>query len=242
MIKLIHCLRRQPHLTLAEFQAHWLDVHARHSRDNPAIRRAVQYHRLPDDPVMQAMAQADGTVVDPYDGVDVSWWDDVDALARELSGPRMAAALEDARHFIDHDRSTAMIARERVIFEPEDSPGLVLFECLRRRPDIDHAEFSQRWHEHGKIGFRSRATGILKGYVQNVGIVDGHPAGLDLRSGNPAYDGVTNGYFESVAKLKALLAMPLVTKDAYEDECLFMDHKRCAYMVTRRHLIRDYIR
>ncbi len=242
MIKLMHCIRRQPQLTLAEFQSHWLEVNARHGRENPAMRRYVQYHRLPDDPVMQAMEQAGGTVVEPYDGVAVSWWDDLESLRREIAGPRIAAALEDERYFIDAARSTVCLAEERVIFEPEDGPELVLFECLRRRPDIDSAEFSKRWHEHGKIGFRSRATGILKGYIQNVTLAPEAHAGLEVLAPTAEYDGMTNGYFESVAKLRALLAMPLVTKDAYEDECLFMDHNRCAYMVTRRHVIRDYVR
>ncbi|GGC34407.1 hypothetical protein GCM10011371_22180 [Novosphingobium marinum] len=241
LLKLIYCIRRQPHLSLEEFQAHWLETHARYGRDNPVIRRYIQYHRLIDDPVMQAMEQAEGTVVEPFDGVAVSWWDDAESLKAEMAGPRVAEALEDEKHFIDHSRSTACLAEERVIFEPQGNTPLVLFECLKRRTDIDHAEFSKRWHEHGKIGRRARDAGFLKGYIQNV-TLEGRQEGLEAISGDDTFDGVTTGYFESVAKLRKLLGSPLVTKDAYEDECLFMDHKRCGYLVTRRHVIRDLIR
>lgn len=242
MIKLIHCLRKREHLSLAEFQSHWLQRHARFGRDNPAVRRYVQYHRLEDDPIMQAMKQAGGTVVEPYDGVDVSWWDDLASLQREMAAPRTAAVLEDARHFIDPTRSTACVAQERVIFEPEEMPQVVLFECLRRPSGIDHDEFSSRWYEHRKIGERSRQTGILKGYIQNVSLLAEPTDYLAPIGGNAPYDGITMAYFESVAKMKTLLAAPLVTVDAYEDECRFMDHKRCAYLVTQRHVIRDLCR
>jgi len=242
MVKLIYCLRRLPHLSLSEFQSHWLESHARFGRDNPVIRRYVQYHGLPDDPVMEAMQQAEGTSVEPFDGVAVSWWDDADSLRTEMAGRRVAAALEDEQHFIDHSRSSACLTTERVIFEPEGDVPLVLFECLRRRSDIDRAEFSRRWHAHGRIGFRSRDAGFLKGYLQNVTLEASEHDGLDAIIGHKTFDGITMGYFESVAKLKALLASPLVTQDAYEDELKFMDHARSGYLVTRRHTIRDLIR
>lgn len=242
MIKLIYCLRRLPGLSLREFQEHWLEQHARFGRENRIIRRYAQYHRLEDDPILTAMAQAGSTQVEPFDGVAISWWDDIESVRTAMGSPEVAAALADELHFIDHSRSTACLATERVIIEPCADVPIVLFECLRRRADIDHAEFSRRWAEHGHIGRRSHAAGLLMGYVQNVTLTEGAQDGLEAIAGPDSWDGVTTGYFESIAKMKTLMASPLVTKDAYEDECKFMDHARSGFFVTRRHMIRDIIR
>lgn len=242
MIKLIYCLRRRSELSLREFQEHWLEQHARFGRDNVLLRRYVQYHRLEDDPVLTAMAQASVTQVEPFDGVAISWWDDLASVRAGMASAEVAAALEDEAYFIDHTRSSAVLTTERVIIEPVGNLPIVLFECLRRRNDIDHAEFSSRWEEHGKIGRRANAAGLLKGYIQNVALGVQAQDGLEAISGEGSWDGVTTGYFESVAKMKRLLTSPLVTEDAYEDECRFMDHARCGFFVTRRHPIRDYVR
>jgi EthD domain len=242
MIKLIYCLRRVPTLSLAEFQAHWREHHARFGREIGVIRRYIQYHRLEDDPTLSAMAQAEGNTVEPFDGVAMSWWDDVDALRAGMASTAVAAALEDERHFIDHSRSTACLTTERVIIEPIGDVPYVLIECLRRRDDIDRAEFSRRWAEHAKIGLRANAAGLLMGYIQNVTLLDGAQEGLEAIAGDQAWDGVTTGYFESVAKYKALLRSPLVIQDAWEDECRFMDHARCAYLLTRRNVVKELVR
>ncbi len=242
MIKLIYCLRRVPGLSLREFQEHWLEQHARFGRDNRITRRYVQYHRLEDDPIVAAMAQAGASQVEPFDGVAISWWDDLDSVRTAMDSPEVAAALEDERHFIDHRRSTACLTTERVIIEPCADVPIVLFECLRRRSDIDRAEFSRRWEEHGKIGRRAHAAKLLMGYVQNVTLTSGAQDGLEAIAGPDSWDGVTTGYFESIAKMKTLMASPLVTQDAYKEERAFMDHSRSGFFVTRRHLIRDIIR
>ncbi len=95
MIKLIYCLRRRSELSLREFQEHWLEQHARFGRDNVLLRRYVQYHRLEDDPVLTAMAQASVTQVEPFDGVAISWWDDLASVGAGMASAEVAAALED---------------------------------------------------------------------------------------------------------------------------------------------------
>ena len=49
MVKLVFCLRRLPHLSLAEFQEYWLQKHGplvRSHAETLRIRRYVQTHTL----------------------------------------------------------------------------------------------------------------------------------------------------------------------------------------------------
>lgn len=247
MIKLIYCLRRLPRLSLEEFQTHWLEQHAQFGRRSPLIRRYVQYHTLADDPVREAMVQAGASRLDAYDGVSVAWWDDLDAMRRDMTtSPHVAAALEDEMFFIDHSRSVAFLTREQVIVEPEGNSPYVLFECLRRLEGIDRAEFQRRWLDHARFGRQAHAARLLMGYVQNHTLLEEATAnleGLEALGTNPdAWDGATTAYFESVAKFKALVAAPLAAVEAYDDERTFIDHGRSVNMLTRRHVIKDRIR
>ena len=244
MIKLIYCLRRLPNLSLEEFQAHWLEHHSQFGRRVEGIRRYVQYHTLANDPIREAMVQAGVSSVDPFDGVAIAWWDDLDALRTDMTeGAHVAEALEDEKYFIDHHRSAAFLTREQVIVEPEGTLPYVLFECLRRNPDIDRKEYQKRWLDHAHIGRQARAMGLLMGYIQNHTLLDGDTTGLEALGTNPdAFDGVTTAYFESIAKFKALVASPLATEESYEDEKTFIDHSQSANMLTRRHVIKDLIR
>ncbi|MBI1182311.1 MAG: hypothetical protein GC201_17355 [Alphaproteobacteria bacterium] len=244
MLKLIRCLRRLPGLSLGEFHAHWLEHHARLPLGDRPVRRYVQYHRLPDDPIYKAMMQAEGATAEPYDGVSIQWWDDHRSMADDLAGsPEGQVALGDEQHFVDPAGSTACLTEERVIIEPAGDVPYVLFECLRRRDDMDRAAFQKRWEQHAFIGRQAHRMGLLKGYIQNCALLeDDDRWAATGGDGAAAWDGVVTAYFDSVAKLKALLAAPLGSAEAYEDERTFMDHVRSSYLVARRHVIRDVVR
>ena len=244
MLKLIHCLRRAPGLSMEEFQAHWLEHHARLLVGNRPIRRYVQYHRLANDPIYEAMMQAEGATAEPYDGVSILWWDDHRAMAEDLTAsPEVTAAREDEKYFVDPAGSLACLTEERVIIEPEGHVPCVLFECLRRRADMDRTAFQKRWERHAFIGRQAHQLGLLKGYIQNCSLPEDDARWAAIGSdGAAAWDGVVTAYFDSVAKLKALLAAPLGSAEAYEDERTFMDHFRSSYLVARRHVIKDVIR
>ena len=86
MIKLLYCLRRRSQLTPREFHEHWLEHHARFGRLTPQVRRLVQYHTLLEDPIREALAQASAsdTVVEPYDGMAVVWFESPQTLAESM--------------------------------------------------------------------------------------------------------------------------------------------------------------
>jgi hypothetical protein len=246
MIKLVYCLRRRPELTLEEFQGHWLEHHAGYGRTNPQVLRYVQYHTLAEDPIRQALPQAGaGAAAEPYDGVAVAWFADVASMKLSMQGDNVAAALEDEKLFIDHDRSTAVLTDEHVVVEPEGPAPIVLIECLARREDIDRRAFSAMWSEHGEIGRRANGLGLLQGYIQNHALPpdDARIRELDaLGTSEEDWDGVVHAYFRSVATARRLFADPLATEESQEDERRFLDHSRGIYMLTRRHVIKDPVR
>ncbi len=123
MLKLTFCLRRQPRLTLAEFQDYWLNRHGPLVRRlQPALGmvRYVQLHRLDGD-LADGMRRARGAP-DPYDGVAELWWASEEAL-RAARGPDAREAgrllLEDEARFIDLPRSPLWLNREQVIYAGE---------------------------------------------------------------------------------------------------------------------------
>jgi hypothetical protein len=241
MIKLLQLIRRKPDLTVEEFQAHWLEVNGRLTAASPAVVRHVQYHRLLDDPMRAALAQAaDSQVADAYDGLSVVWANDAEALVEGL-----AAAFDDEANFVDAGRSVHVVAEEHVHIEPAAPSPIVLVECLARLAEIDRQTFSRRWLEHAGIAHRANKLGLLAGYVQSHALANDDPrrAGLPPSgAGDEDWDGIVTAYFQSVAIAKRLFGMPLASEEAYEDEKTFFDHSKAVHLLTRRHVVKDLVR
>src|SRR5439155_7455521 len=76
MVKLVFCARRLPHLSRAEFQRYWREVHGPLVRQHAAVLRIrgyVQVHTL-DDPLQEVLRAARGGP-EAFDGVAELWWD-----------------------------------------------------------------------------------------------------------------------------------------------------------------------
>jgi len=244
--KLVYLLRRKPGLSLEEFQEHWFCRHAAFGRSHPAVLRYVQYHALANDPIREALPQAgDGSDTKSYDGMAVAWFDSVAAMRAAMTSQAVAAALEDERHFIDHNRSVAVLTDEHVVVEPSGDAPIVLVECLRRIAGIDRRTFSERWLGHGAIGREAHSRGLLQGYIQNHAIAedDARVAEIEeLGSTGENWDGVVTAYFHSLAIAKELFADPLASEKSYEDEKTFIDHSQNLYFLARRRPIKDLVR
>ena len=120
MVKLVFCARRLPHLSRAEFQRYWHDIHGPLVRRHAAtlrIRRYVQVHTL-DHPVQDGLRASRGGP-EPYDGVAELWWDSLDdlAVAQADAAGRAASGelLADEQRFIDLARSPVFVGEERVV-------------------------------------------------------------------------------------------------------------------------------
>ena len=92
------------------FQNHWSQQHGPIAAAIPGNRRYVQCH------TRRAIYQSGGQPV--YDGVAMSWFDDLDALRASGQSAEYAATRADEANFLAGD-PTFVIAREHEIELPE---------------------------------------------------------------------------------------------------------------------------
>lgn len=124
MVKLTFCLRRQPHLTVEEFQHYWRTTHAElvaARAETLRIRRYVQVHTAADlDGLHRALQARNDGSPEPFDGVAELWFDDLADLTSDDEAVRRAGAelLADERNFIDLERSPMWVSTEHEIVGP----------------------------------------------------------------------------------------------------------------------------
>ena len=120
-MKLIFCLRRNPELSVDEFQLYWLRQHAELltslRQAIPSMTKYVQSHTVY-GPLTDAGRASRGTG-EPYDGVAEVW---LDMDADDPNGDTAAAAamrrlINDEKTFIDMAHSSIFFTEEHTIFE-----------------------------------------------------------------------------------------------------------------------------
>ena len=118
MLTMIFCLRRQQHLSRAEFQAYWRDRHGPLMSKNMAAFGARQYSQLHtlDGPEADFIATSRGTR-EPYDGTVIVQWDDLKTFRRFNDSPDGRAAgremYKDELNFIDLENSCIYLAETK---------------------------------------------------------------------------------------------------------------------------------
>jgi uncharacterized protein (TIGR02118 family) len=103
--------------------------------------------------------------------------------------------------------------------------------CLRRRGDLDEAEFFRYWHdEHAKLFRRYAETLGVRRYTQNHRLATRTNDALRRFRGAPdGYDGVAEVWFDTMEDLLAALdsaAGRAAAAELIEDERTFIDHSR----------------
>jgi hypothetical protein len=173
VIRLVFALRRQSHLTLAEFQDYWLNQHAplvASLATDLNILRYVQTHTL-ESPMNEAAQKARGNMEPHHDGVAELWWSSEAQLVEQMgaaSGKAAkagAALLEDESKFIDLPNSPLWFAYEypQVNPAPEDitakpkSNILRVFFPLRQQTKLSEEEARHYWLTHHGPIVRSHA-------------------------------------------------------------------------------------
>jgi hypothetical protein len=148
MIRLVFALRRQPGMSLAEFQDYWLRQHGplvASFASDLNIHRYVQTHRM-ETPANAAAQAARGAMEPEYDGVAELWWE-TEALLEETMSTEAgraagAALLADERKFIDLPNSPLWFAYEypQVNPSPEDVVARVKSNVIRVFFPLRHLE------------------------------------------------------------------------------------------------------
>ena len=116
--------------------------------------------------------------------------------------------------------------------------------CVRRRPEITPAAFKKYWLEnHGPL-VRSHAAALrAKKYVQSHTLDTELNAYAQMPRGTkPAYDGITEVWWDKAEDLIAALSSPegqAANKILAEDEGRFCDLPNCSVFFTEEHTIFD---
>jgi uncharacterized protein (TIGR02118 family) len=107
MPKVIFVVQRIPGTTREQCLEHWAgDRHTSIVAAIPGLTRWVQNHvtSAPGEPAA-------------CDGVGELWFESDDAVERALNSREMAAAVEDAHHFLDMARTGLVIVEEKTVIE-----------------------------------------------------------------------------------------------------------------------------
>lgn len=106
MAKVIFILHRRADQTREQCLEHWRgDRHTSIVKNVPGLSRWVQNH-------VNSTSSPDAP-----DGVGELWFDSQAALEQALSSPQMAAAVEDARNFLDMEATQMVIVEEKPAYD-----------------------------------------------------------------------------------------------------------------------------
>jgi uncharacterized protein (TIGR02118 family) len=107
-VKNYELVTKRPDLDRAEFDRYWAQVHGPLAATIPTIRRYVQAHLAPG-------AREAGTA--PYDGLAITWFDDVAAMRAGAATEAYAKTRADEANFLAGELPF-VITTERVTFPP----------------------------------------------------------------------------------------------------------------------------
>jgi uncharacterized protein (TIGR02118 family) len=103
-----------------------------------------------------------------------------------------------------------------------------LVYCIRKRSDLDHAEFLRYWRDvHGPIG--ARIPGLRK-------LVQSHAVTIPGDVRRPDFDGIAELWFDSMESLLAARTSA-EWRASSDDEANFIDPNTTAYFVTEEYEI-----
>ena len=107
MLKSIDFVNRKAGMSVDDFQMYWRDIPGPLCMAAHAMRRYVQNHTR--------RAIYDSGRTPSYDGVAMSWFDDMQALRDAAPTPEFEHLRNDVENFIARDRSTFVLTQEHVI-------------------------------------------------------------------------------------------------------------------------------
>jgi hypothetical protein len=144
----------------------------------------------------------------------------LNALALRFAGigARLAALL-------DPTHSCVLAGTEHIVM-PGNAP-VVLYCPLRRLGHLSRAQFQDYWlNVHAEFG-RFPGNRYRQYHCEEVA-TQAAAAMVGLAAGD--FDGLAIAYFDDVAHLRATLASPDISKDAFADEQRFIAHSRSQFL------------
>jgi uncharacterized protein (TIGR02118 family) len=197
VIKLIGTMHRKAGMSVQDYQAYWLNVHAPIIAAVPGLRRYVQSHSL---------SEVYGDYPQAYDGMAEAWFDDLEAYRAALASPQWQAAIVDAANFIGPGGARLLVTEVPIIDaypSARDRASMVKY-CgfLTRLPHLSVEQFQTHWRDVHAPLVVNDLKGMLR-YVQNHALVETYGT-----ANNPTFDGVPQAWFESLEAVPPGLGRP----------------------------------
>ncbi len=223
MLHLHFLIKRKDGLSRQAFSDHWRNVHAPLASTIPGIRRYVQNHT---PPIVSKNP--------PHDGIVEIWLDDAAAAKAAFDSPEYrTGAYVDEPNFVNLKQVTRLRTHDHVMLagapigKDEDLIKRVSF--IKRKPGMSPEEFSRYWREvHGPLALDLPG---MRRYVQCHVV----PSAYD--TGEPAYDGVAQLWFETMADLQYALNSSAYKEGAQADGPRFVDPDRLVHLLTEENRV-----
>lgn len=229
MIKRMGFVKRKEGMSLEDSHAHWLNVHAPLAAKAPGLRHYV----------VSTTIVGEGLSYSPaYDGLAEFWYDDMDALEAAEVSPEWAATRADSPNFIG--AVAALFTAEVPIIEDSKMPRereawVKYLGLLTRKRGTTVDAMQSHWRDvHAPLVCAEFTTMVR--YIQSHALPETYGTAR-----HPAYDGVPEAWFETLAQLpEAILgrnpdAAP--TPAGIDSAATF--EIPIPVMVTREHVIVD---
>jgi uncharacterized protein (TIGR02118 family) len=221
MLKIIDLVKRQPGLSVADFQERWSGEAGAALARVPGLLRYVQSHALP-------QGYARGELL--FDGIAEMWFRDEAACAYALTSTAFADAERIADTLFDRARLVRMPVDVLVIKDgaiPENAVKNI--EFVNRRPGMALEPFRAHWRDvHGPIASK---IPVLRRYEQNHLKLSAYATAPE-----PAYDGLAITWFQSTADMKAGTRTPEYVATR-ADEPNFLPDGHLPIILTKEHPI-----
>lgn len=122
MLRISYLMRRQPHLSLEEFQSYWSEKHPHAApADAFAVLGVKRYTQvlLIDTPARDLVIGPRTGLEEPYDGMAELWVESLEAIQNNFSTAKAKEYIQiffdDEKNFIDWSRSTILVSKEVVV-------------------------------------------------------------------------------------------------------------------------------
>ena len=223
MLHLHFLVQRKEGLSRKEFSDHWRNVHALLAMQIPGVRRYVQNHT---PPIVSKNPS--------HDGVVEIWLDDAAAAKAAFDSPEYRhGAYVDEPNFVNLKQVTRLRTHDQVMLAGDpigkDEDLLKRVSFIKRKPGLSPEEFSHYWRDvHGPLALQM--PGIRR-YVQC------HVTPQAYEKGEPAYDGVAQIWFETMADLQYAMNSQEYKEGAQPDGLKFVDPEHLVHLLTEENRV-----
>lgn len=222
MVHLHFLIKRKDGLSHQEFSNHWRNTHAPLAISIPGVQRYVQNHALP---VSRGPS---------HDGIVELWLESPEtAKAAFKSSEYRQGAYLDEPNFVNIKDVVRLQTQDHVMLDGEPiGKGEELVKrvsFIKAKPGMSPQEFSAYWRDvHGPLALK--IPGIRR-YVQC------HVAPEAYEKGEPAYDGVAQIWFETMADLQYAMNSSEYKEGAQLDGPKFVDPEHMVHLLTEENRV-----